>query len=205
MTFTKNDTKIYSAVYPDKDASPVSHALQDCAQPGCHPYHTFPYTSKNLQRTQHEVLHPSVNSELTSILLLPKHHPHIEPAARVCRLSSQFKDLKAATAVLHPRGGGGVLRYFHTYVGSVHFFWFKILNFNIFLGFQKNEYFLGILRFFGYFLGSSQNWASLRVISMQFRVFLRSMYRIGIFFWVAKISNIFWGCLKFLIFFWGER
>ena len=31
-------------------------------------------------------------------------------------------------------------------------------------------------------------------ISMQFRVFfLRSRYRIGIFFGVAKISNIFWG------------
>ena len=36
---------------------------------------------------------------------------------------------------------------------------------------------------------------------MQFRVFfLRSRYRIGIFFGVAKISNIFLGCLKFLIF-----
>ena len=56
------------------------------------------------------------------------------------------------------------------------------------------------------FLGSSQNLASLRVISMQFRVFfLKSRYRIGIFIWVAKISNIFLGCLKFLIFFWGER
>ena len=31
--------------------------------------------------------------------------------------------------------------------------------------------------------------------------FLRPRYRIGIFFWVAKISNIFLGCLKFLIFF----
>ena len=36
-------------------------------------------------------------------------------------------------------------------------------------------------------------------------LFLRSRYRFGIFFWVAKISNIFLGCLKFLIFFWGER
>ena len=37
---------------------------------------------------------------------------------------------------------------------------------------------------------------------MQFRVFfLRSRYRIGIFFGGAKISNIFLGCLKFLIFF----
>ena len=50
-------------------------------------------------------------------------------------------------------GGGGVLWYFHTYVGSVHFFGFEILNFNIFWGFQKNEYFLGVLRFCGYFFG----------------------------------------------------
>ena len=27
----------------------------------------------------------------------------------------------------------------------------------------------------------------------------------GVFFGVAKISNIFLGCLKFLIFLWGER
>ena len=41
---------------------------------------------------------------------------------------------------------------------------------------------------------------------MQFRVFfLRSRYRIGIFFWVAKISNIFLGCLKFMILFWGVQ
>ena len=40
---------------------------------------------------------------------------------------------------------------------------------------------------------------------MQFRVFFRSRYRIGTFFGVAKISNIFWGCLKFMIFFLGER
>ena len=52
-----------------------------------------------------------------------------------------------------------------------------------FLGVQNSEfqYFLGfsekIIFFFGYedfvdiFFGSSQNWASLRVISMQFRVF----------------------------------
>ena len=67
--------------------------------------------------------------------------------------------------------GGGVLWYFHTYVGSAHFFWFKILNFDIFLGFQKNEYFWGVWRFCGYFFGVITNWASLRVIPMQFRVF----------------------------------
>ena len=37
----------------------------------------------------------------------------------------------------------GVLGYFHTYIGSDHFWGFRILNFNIFLGFQKNDYFLG--------------------------------------------------------------
>ena len=33
--------------------------------------------------------------------------------------------------------------------------------------------------------------------------FLKVIEQNGDFFWVAKISNIFWGCLKFLIFFWG--
>ena len=35
---------------------------------------------------------------------------------------------------------------------------------------------------------------------MQFRFFLRPRYRIGIFFWVSKIPNIFLGHLNFLIF-----
>ena len=89
---------------------------------------------------------------------------------------------------------GGVLWYFHIYVGSAYFlgskFWISIL----FWEFQKNEYFLGYEDFVDIFFGSSQNWASLRVISMQFRVFfLRPRYRIGIFL----------GLLKFQIFFWG--
>ena len=50
------------------------------------------------------------------------------------------------------------------------------------------------------FWGSSQNWASLRVISMQFRVFLKVKVQNWDMFGVAKISNIFLGCLKFLIF-----
>ena len=42
-----------------------------------------------------------------------------------------------------PRGGGGgVLRYFHTYSGSGHFLGFKILNFNILRRFQ-NSFFWG--------------------------------------------------------------
>ena len=45
------------------------------------------------------------------------------------------------------------------------------------------------------------------VISMHFRVFSygQGIEWPGIFFWIAKILNIFWGCLKFLIFFGGER
>ena len=40
--------------------------------------------------------------------------------------------------------GGGVLWYFHTYIGSGHFLGFKVLNFSIFLGFQKDKYFWGV-------------------------------------------------------------
>ena len=37
-------------------------------------------------------------------------------------------------------------------------------------------------------------------------LFLRSRYRMGDIFWVAKISFFLWGgCLKFLIFFGGKR
>ena len=41
-----------------------------------------------------------------------------------------------------PGVGGGTLIFSHI-SGSAYFFGFKILNFNIFGGFQKNEYFLG--------------------------------------------------------------
>ena len=41
----------------------------------------------------------------------------------------------------HPRGRGTLN--VHIYVGSGHFLGLKILNFNIFRGFQKNEYFWG--------------------------------------------------------------
>ena len=42
------------------------------------------------------------------------------------------------------------------YIGSGHFLGFKILNFNIFGGFPKNEYFWG-MKIWGYFFGSTQN------------------------------------------------
>ena len=54
-------------------------------------------------------------------------------------------------------GGGGYSDIFYTSVGSGHFWGFKILNFNIFLGFQKNKYYFGYEDFVEIFLGSSQN------------------------------------------------
>ena len=42
------------------------------------------------------------------------------------------------------------------------------------------------------------------VISMHFMVFFKIMAQNGDIFGVAKISNIFWGCLKFLIYLGGE-
>ena len=67
---------------------------------------------------------------------------------------------------------------------------------NIFWGYED---------FVDIFLGSSQNWANLRSFLCILGSFLRSMYRIGIFLGVAKIPNILFGVLKFLIFLGGER
>ena len=44
------------------------------------------------------------------------------------------------------------------YIGSGHFFGFKILNLTIFGFFPKNEYFWGHVGFVDIFFGSSQNW-----------------------------------------------
>ena len=113
---------------------------------------------------------------------------------------------------LPPMGGG--IWYFHTYVGSGHFWGFKILNFSIFFylfffwgggGFRKMNIF-GVWTFCGYFFGGQTKIGLyLGVISMHFRVFSKGQgTEWGIFLGVAKISNIFWGCLKLLIIFGGE-
>ena len=52
---------------------------------------------------------------------------------------------------------------------------------------------LGYEDFVDIFWGSSQNLASLRVISMHFRVFFKVKVQNCDIFWVAKIPNIFWG------------
>ena len=52
------------------------------------------------------------------------------------------------------------------------FLGFKILNFNILLGLQKNKYIWGMkMLWIMIFMGSSQNWTIFRAKSMHFRVF----------------------------------
>ena len=90
-------------------------------------------------------------------------------------------------------GGGGNLIFSHIRRLGL-FLGFKILNFNNYWVFRKMNIFLHMKILWIFFGGSSQNWASLRVISMHFRgFFLSQRYRIGIFFGVVKISNIFLG------------
>ena len=64
----------------------------------------------------------------------------------------------------------------------------------------KNEYFLG-MKILWIFLGGHHKISLyLGVISMHFWVFLRSMYRMGVFWGLLKFQ-IFWGFLKFLFLF----
>ena len=94
----------------------------------------------------------------------------------------------------------GVL-FFHTYVGSGYFGGFKILNFNIFWVFQKKWIFLGYEDLVDIFLGSSQNWASFRFISMHFRAFFKVKgTELGWFFWLLKFQVFFWGAWYFWYF-----
>ena len=81
-------------------------------------------------------------------------------------------------------------------MGVQNFEFFYILG-----GFQQIDYFWGYEDVLdGYILGLHKIALVLGIISMHFRVFfLKSMYRMGIFVGFAKISNIFFGCLRFLI------
>ena len=90
-------------------------------------------------------------------------------------------------------GVGGVLRNFHTYVGLDHFLGFKIWI-SIFWVFFKKMKILGVWRCVDIFWRSTQNWTSFRNNFYAFYgLFLGQGTELGIIFWVAKISNIFWG------------
>ena len=108
-------------------------------------------------------------------------------------------------------GGGGTLIFSHILRLRL-FFGVQNSELQYFLGFffEKNEYFLGCVKILWiFFFWGGGVITKLGLFEGHFYafqgLFLRSRYRIGIFFGVAKISNIFLGCLKFLIFFWGER
>ena len=72
------------------------------------------------------------------------------------------------------------------------------MKFNIFGDFQKNEY-EDFVYIFG---GSSQNWTTFRGLFYAiFGSFLKVKVQNGGIFWVAKISNIYLVCFKFLMLF----
>ena len=93
-------------------------------------------------------------------------------------LQSEKSEYDKETPQLHsadqptaPGEGGTLIFSYIRRLGS--FFGFKTLNFNIFGGFQKNEYFWGYEDFVDIFWGSSQNWTIFRCH------FLRARYRMG--------------------------
>ena len=77
------------------------------------------------------------------------------------------------------------------------------MNFNIFGGFQKNEYFLGMKILWILFWGLHEIGQYEGVISMHFMVFFKikvrnggillGLLRVQIFFGVLEIADIFWG------------
>ena len=87
--------------------------------------------------------------------------------------------------LLHPRGYCDI-----SYIRRLESFFFggggvKSLNFNIFEGFQKNEYFGGYGDFVDIFWGSSQNWTTFWGHLLHISYFLKVNVQNG---------GIFWGC-----------
>ena len=86
--------------------------------------------------------------------------------------------------------------YFHTYLGSGHFFRFKILNFNIFLGMKILWIFLW---------GHHKIGLRLVVIFMHFRAFFKVNVRNRGYFLGLPKFQIFLGVLEIPDIFWGEQ
>ena len=101
-------------------------------------------------------------------------------------------------------GGGGGLRFSYIYVGWDHFGRFKILNFNIFGGFQNNHYFWGYEDFVDI---SLQNWTGFRGHFYTFQgFFLKVNVQDGDIIWGSPKLQIFFGVwLKFPIYFGGRQ
>ena len=102
----------------------------------------------------------SIRDQCEARLHSPNGCPYICPTWVPYRLLAGF----------HTGGGGGTLIF--SYIRRVgSFFGFKILNFNIFGGFQKNEYFWGYEDFVDMFWGHHKFGLYLGGISMHLRVF----------------------------------
>ena len=71
------------------------------------------------------------------------------------RVLATLPNLTPTHPTHNPRGGGTLIFSYIRRLGS--FFGVKILNFNIFGGFQKNKYFWGYEDFVDIFMGSSLN------------------------------------------------
>ena len=84
---------------------------------------------------------------------------------------------------------------------SESFFGVQNFEFQYFLVFRKNDFFYGYEGFEDMYLWSSQIGLYLGAISMQFVSFPKVKVQMGVFVWIAKNSNTFLGCLKFLIYF----
>ena len=99
---------------------------------------------------------------------------------------------------VYSRVGG--LRYFHIYVGSEHYFGFKIPIKWIFWGVWRNCGFFSA----GGGRGSLLNCTIL--VGYFYTFFFLFMVKIqnGNIFWGRTISNFFWVCLIFLILVWGK-
>ena len=89
-------------------------------------------------------------------------------------------------------GEGGGLRFSYIYVGWDHFWGFKILNFNIFGGFQKYHYFWGMKILWIY---HNKIGLVLEVISIHFRDF-RGFLKVNV-----QDGDIILGSPKLQIFF----
>ena len=84
------------------------------------------------------------------------------------------------------------------------FFWVQNSEFQYFFGFPEKWIFFGGIKILWIVFWSHHKIGLVRGSFLSnLWSFLSSRYRIGIFIGVAKSSNIFFGCLKFLIFFWG--
>ena len=76
------------------------------------------------------------------------------------------------------------------------FFLFKLLNFNIFWGSQLVNIFWGMKILWIFFWSHQKIGLCLGIISMHFRVFPRSWYRMGDFFGGLLKFQIFFGMLE---------